>query len=178
MQVNSSIVGQVQASLGQAAGGLEMPELLLPVLALRIPVDQFSFNVAPDLTSKPGSAAVTISNFQPASTAAGSVNVATLDRGLYRLRGFLVTLNISGPAPTSGNPRCAALRMFNPNPVGNGYVTLAETFLRADVAQSISFDYVFHLSRAGSLIQLQNLQNTGVGEAITSECTVSIERLL
>lgn len=178
MRVNSTLIASLQ---GSVTGGqeLEVPEILLPVIELPLPLAGISVPTV-DLRNVPHSIHVTSAINQGASASVSPVTLAVLDRGVYRFKGMLIA-SFFGMAATSADSFGAALQLVTPG--GSVAVNLAVTPLMDTALTGISpapvpFDYLYQIVQPGWLLRHTTFHNTGVGQSIGLETTVQISRLL
>lgn len=178
-QVNSTLTGDLQLSIGPSlGGGVEVPDVLLPVITIPHPLLSVAPAVVPatNLANVNGSVQKSIFINQGASSAAAYSEMAYLDRGIYRLTGHLASTNFSGPAASSASPACARVAIYTPDT--NAAFTLCTTMLNPSVPQYVSFDVILHFTKPGWLLQAESWVATGVGQSIGIVCDALISKLV
>lgn len=174
MEIESSLVNLL--ALARPLGpGLEVPNAMLPIISLPMPMTITASSVTEDLRGKTGSVMLVGGINHGASTAPQSTQLATFDRGIYRIQGTILSTNFSGPAASSASPNCSRGVIYS---VGTGGGTLAYTQLQASVPQRAYFDVTLHFPKPDAELWLETMVTTGVGETIGANMIVYVSQLM
>lgn len=176
-QVNSNLVGQLQATLGFSGGtGVEVPDMVLPTLHLPKP-----WTSSPDTSLGDQDASGTEDTIafnvvinQGASQAPNGRGVK-LNRGLYRIQGFLMSRTFSIAASSANIKACRAI-IYEPT-LSQG-AEFASTPIHDGVPHVVTFNFIVHLVKPGFMVAFESWQTTGVGESLGFEAGCWCSKLL
>lgn len=176
MNINSSVISQ--APMGLTGGGsVELPEIVLPTISMRMPMIAVAAAGGLDLRGVEGSTFASRTINQGASSGVISSNIAVLDKGVYHIVGGMTATVFVGPAASSASPIVGQVELLTPQATAVGL--LARCPLCAPgVAFYVPFDVTVFLTQANWTLRLSSYVSTGVGESIGITAWSTISRLL
>lgn len=183
MRVNSTLIASLQ---GSVTGGqeLEVPEALLPVIALPLPLQGMQ-NVLPvggvELRNVPGSTHVyTILNQGINQATSFTQVLATLDRGVYQIKGNMLSVFL-GFTPSSADPFGCILQLIPPGGAGGvvmGITPMHNPAASASSAIPVPFDFLYQITQPGWQLKFDTFHATGAAQSIGAFITAQINRML
>jgi hypothetical protein len=179
MKVNSTLIASLQ---GSVTGGqeLEVPDALLPVIALPLPLAGVQQAVPVELRNVPNSIHLFNVINQAINSGITTNQLATLDRGIYRITGQMMAAFL-GFTLTAADPFGCVLQLLAPG--GASAITIAVTPQHNPAASAsptliVPFDYTYQLTQPGFVLQWSTFHNTGAAQTIGAAVSVQVNRLM
>lgn len=177
MRLSSALVTSLAQSISPGEG-LEVPELLLPTIELPLPLAATGASgLLQDLRNGVSSAGGVGTVNQPINTAATTVDVFILGKGLWRFTGQLVSLT-SAILGTPAGPFVGFASLIVPGGAGGFFLALTGTTVSAGDMKSQSFDVTVNLTQDGWVFRTGSFLNTGPAQTIGTSCSVLASRLI
>lgn len=176
--VNSILTGQLQASLGPSlGGGIEVPDALLPVIELPLPLAQILPNPSAILDFSQIQQSYLWSPVVNQGASSGPTQRAILlSKGIWRISGQIMSINFAGPAASSASIKAARIALYEPTQASAA--DIASTPLEPSVPHIARFDLTLHLSKDFWMLAVETFVASGVGQSLGVEGAVYVERLI
>lgn len=178
MNFSSSLPAGLQ---GVSIGGtdLEVPPLLMLTASLGLPLAAVPNGVAIDIRQGQSSVLAVGSINQAASLGAITQDMVTLDRGVYRVTGFILAGFFGGgPVDSAADPTGARLMLRNPQSTQSQTIAWTGAKGNANYFPIPFGPFTFQLNQAGWTLALTTDHNTGVGQTIGVQANCYVEKLI
>lgn len=174
---NSTLIASLQGTL---TGGqeIDIPAMLLPTIEVGLPLAATPNGSQIDLRNGQNSIWATAAINQGNSSALQVANLAILDRGIYRLSGWLYAVFTGGFADSSADPAGAVLLLVNPPQTQSQLFAFTGTKASANVVPIQILPSVIQFPQSGWVIQASTNHATGAAQTIGLEVALFIEKLI
>ena len=164
--------------MGLTGGGeVELPELVMPTVSMRMPMQAVASGSNINLKNVEGSVFAAGGINQNASSGPIQTSICTLDKGLYHLVGKIAGGVFGGLVPTFTQFMCANVILFNPQGSAGGILARIPFDAAGGVYQD-SYEVTVFLTQAGWNLVITSSITTGVGQTIGAFSWNTVSRLL